>query len=461
MERLHPGDGRTPRTSDDQDSGLSALRQATVAYVELQNELFEERREATTLSHENAALKQELEQLRQRQLATRAKLEADLEAERRRASREAERAAALTTALSALHHSLYAGGTAQLLLRACLQITTATRGYFVETPAMRIRAVDNVPATMGSPPSPFVESICRRVVESGEALQWNSELPPDGVTPSTDEQFREGIAVLVAVHGAPRGVIIALDKAEGEFQPDDVRTLVSIGSEAGIAVENAELRDQVQHAYVSTVALLADTIEAKDAYTSGHCARVSLYARAAARRLGLEDEEMRVTCYAALLHDVGKIGVSDGLLNKPGPLLDEERLMMQAHVRIGYDLLRRLPALEDVAFAVLHHHEAWDGRGYPDALSGTAIPMASRIVAVCDAYCAMLDRRSYKDALTPAHARAELQRCAGTQFDPTVVEAVLAAIDEVDGSGDPLDDPGCGLLPSLVCRAPELPDLGR
>jgi HD-GYP domain-containing protein (c-di-GMP phosphodiesterase class II) len=202
--------------------------------------------------------------------------------------------------------------------------------------------------------------------------------------------------------------------------------------------------------------VLADTVVAKDPYIHGHCQQVSRYARRAAEYLGLCDPDKRVTCYSALLHDVGKIGVSDGVLNKPGPLMAEERKLVEAHVRIGHDILNNIPALRDVASAVLYHHEWFDGSGYPDGLSGEQIPIASRIVCAVDAYCAMLDKRSYKESLTPEFARAELERCAGTQFDPDVVTAVLAAITDVDQAvarGEIVDSGfsgECGLLPDLV-----------
>jgi HD-GYP domain-containing protein (c-di-GMP phosphodiesterase class II) len=125
------------------------------------------------------------------------------------------------------------------------------------------------------------------------------------------------------------------------------------------------------------------------------------------------------------------------VLNKPGPLLPEERAHVEQHVRIGYDMLHEIPSLEAVAEAVLYHHERFDGSGYPHGLAGTQIPVASRIVAVVDAYCAMIDERSYKEAYTPTRARAELLRCAGTQFDPVIVRAVLAAIREIDNPTSP------------------------
>lgn len=199
-------------------------------------------------------------------------------------------------------------------------------------------------------------------------------------------------------------------------------------------------------ALLATVELLADTIEAADPYMRGHCRQVVRFARETARRLGLDDATVRTTCYAALLHDIGKVGVSAEILNKPGALLQEERALVQAHVRIGYDLLRTVPALEAVAVAVLHHHEWYDGAGYPHGLAGEAIPLPARIVAVADAYATMRDRRAYKDAQSGADARAELRRCAGTQFDPAVVDAMLEAIDALDGETDIGSEP-CGPLP--------------
>src|SRR5919199_4718159 len=147
-----------------------------------------------------------------------------------------------------------------------------------------------------------------------------------------------------------------------------------------------------------------------------------------AERLGLSEYDRSVVYYAALLHDIGNVGVSDGVLNKPGPLMEAERELIRAHAQIGHDLLRQVPIFGDVAHAIRHHHERYDGQGYPDALEGESIPVAARIVGVVSAYCAMLAARSYRPALSPEDACLELRRGAGTQFDAAVVDALLASL---------------------------------
>ena len=417
--------------TDDTDHGLAALREAAAAYTRQREELLEERAHVAQLEREVRTLAE-------------------------RSAAEARRSAALLASVQAMHRALFSGGTAEHVLRASLDITEAERGYYVaeERGLLHVRAAVDVPASPGDRPTPFIAGITERVLASGEALHWLEDAPPEGLTPAEDEQFREGVAVPVTIRGGSCAVIIALDR-DGRFHEEDVSNLLNVGSEAGVAVENARLRADLQRVYTATIAMLADTVSAKDPYTQGHCEQVSRYARVAAASLELSPEDQRVACYAALLHDVGKIGVSDGVLNKPGPLIAEERKLVEAHVRIGHDLVAGIPALTDVATAILHHHEWWDGTGYPEGLAGDDIPVASRIVAVVDAYCAMLDKRSYKESSTAAEARAELRRCAGTQFDPAIVEVVLEAIERTDAeeaSGLRHDQAqaGCGLLPDML-----------
>jgi HD-GYP domain-containing protein (c-di-GMP phosphodiesterase class II) len=353
-----------------------------------------------------------------------------------------------------------------LILEACLNLSGATRGMYVtvrEEEALRIRAAVGIDDYPDNPPSDYIRALCRKALESQESLVCNApgelhDLPE----PKDGEAFRNLIAAPVVLRQNLSGVIVVANKRRGTFDKHDAEVLVSVGDQASVAVENIRLRRQLQEAYLSTVGVLADAMEAKDSYTQGHCEAVSHYSRLIADRLELSQHDRSVVCYTALLHDVGKIGVSDAILNKPGPLLPHELELVRAHVRVGHSLLQRIPALQVVAEAVLHHHEWFDGSGYPDGLAGEQIPVASRIVAVVDAYSAMTTSRCYRRACSQEVAREELVRCAGTQFDPRVVEVFLSLLDEPQSRpGDDDDEPECGAPPGFHLAAEPPPSLSR
>ena len=380
---------------------------------------------------------------------------AEMDALHEQARNEHDQADAFRDACTAIHGAV-GGDVESLILESCMRLTGATRGLYVagsKDGPMRVRAAAGVDGygVTGEAPSEFVESLCRRALELEDTVVMGDD-DTRGIPMAARESelFHNCAAVPVALRGTVSGVIVVADKPRGRFDERDIEMLLHVGDQAAVAVDNADLHRELERVYVGTVGMLADAVEAKDPYTRGHCERVSRLARLTAERLGLDDEQRRVVCLAALLHDVGKIAVSDGILNKPGPLLPEERDVVRAHARVGHDLLRSLPALRDVAETVLHHHEAWDGSGYPEGRAGEAIPIGARVVAVIDAFCAMLDRRSYKPELTLDAARDELRRCAGTQFDPAVVDALLAVLDDprvLDDTGDA----GC-VLPHATVR---------
>ena len=184
-------------------------------------------------------------------------------------------------------------------------------------------------------------------------------------------------------------------------------------------------RSRAAQAYRAVVRSLAAALEARDGYTGEHSDAVHSLSVAVARKLGLYAREVAEVEAVALLHDVGKIGIPDQILHKPGPLTPDEWVLMREHPVIGERILRPLPGLSEVATAARHEHERWDGRGYPDGISGEDIPLASRIVLTCDAYNALVSDRPYRKRLSDATAVAELRRCAGTQFDPRLAEAFL------------------------------------
>jgi len=169
-------------------------------------------------------------------------------------------------------------------------------------------------------------------------------------------------------------------------------------------------------------ASLARAVDARDVYTGSHSQRVAELAARTARRLGLPDEEIELTRLAASLHDLGKLAIPEEILRKPGPLTDPERLVLERHPQIGFRMLESL-GVDPVADWVLHHHERWDGSGYPDGLPGQTIPLGARIIFVADAYDAMTSERVYRRRVAPGQAIAELKRCSGSQFDPEIVAA--------------------------------------
>ena len=184
-------------------------------------------------------------------------------------------------------------------------------------------------------------------------------------------------------------------------------------------------RAELERAYLETVRALACAIEARDPYTGGHVDRVATYATSLGRELGWSDDDLRSLQVGALLHDIGKIAVADAVLQKAAPLDEREWAAMRLHPALGANLVRGWAALQPALPAVLYHHERYDGTGYPTGLAGQAIPAMARIVAVADAFDAMLTDRPYRSGLPLAEAVDELARCAGSQFDPAYTAAFV------------------------------------
>jgi putative nucleotidyltransferase with HDIG domain len=176
---------------------------------------------------------------------------------------------------------------------------------------------------------------------------------------------------------------------------------------------------------LSTIEALVSSIEAKDPYTEGHSRRVTLYSLLIAYELGLNSAQRESLRLTGLLHDIGKIGIPESVLNKPEKLDATEYAVIQKHSVIGESILKSIPQLKPVSVSIRHHHERFDGKGYPDRLDRENIPLLSRIIMVADSYDSMTTDRSYRQAKGADHARDELDRCSGTQFDPAIVSAFL------------------------------------
>jgi putative nucleotidyltransferase with HDIG domain len=194
----------------------------------------------------------------------------------------------------------------------------------------------------------------------------------------------------------------------------------------------AELKNalsQLEESYDETLEALGGALDLKDSETEGHCKRVMVFTLEIAKAMGIESSLLPQLARAAFLHDIGKMAIPDRILRKPGPLNEDERLIMRTHCEIGYNMLIRIPFLREAAEIVLAHQEYFDGTGYPRGLRGEAIPLGARIFAIADSLDAMISDRPYRSALSVDHARAEIRRCSGTQFDPAIVEVFLGIPD--------------------------------
>lgn len=187
--------------------------------------------------------------------------------------------------------------------------------------------------------------------------------------------------------------------------------------------------DELEKAYLDTIGILRQTVEAKDPYTRGHSDRVSEYSVLIGKELNLDDTALHTLKIGGLFHDIGKIGIPDSILLKESKLNDEEYSQIKNHPMIGVHMLGDAKIFEDIIPIVKHHHERFDGRGYPCQLSGENIPYIARIAAVADTFDAMTSKRSYRDALPLEVVRAEIEKCSGTQFDPQIANVFLNILD--------------------------------
>jgi HD-GYP domain-containing protein (c-di-GMP phosphodiesterase class II) len=282
---------------------------------------------------------------------------------------------------------------------------------------------------------PIDRGVNGRVARSGVlALVNDTELDPDyiGSLAQTAGALRDPgseLSVPIHVDGRVWGVLNLEQEPTNSFDEYDVMLAEAIVAQTGAALHRCALLDEMEQSFSRTLGVLCDALESKDAYTADHAEEVATLALATAGELCFDNSQRRALRYAALLHDIGKIGVRSELLSKPSSLTPEEYLEIQTHSDIGATLLARIPMLAEIAPLVRGVHERWDGKGYPDGLAGTGIPLESRIVSVCDAWHAMTSDRPYRKALSIADARGELARGAGSQFDPDVVLAFVSTID--------------------------------
>jgi len=239
---------------------------------------------------------------------------------------------------------------------------------------------------------------------------------------------RNVVCVPVKVKEKTIGVLEAINKLGGEaFSEEDVTIFQSLADQVAVALDNARLLAEIEGLFFQTAESLADAIEKRDPYTGGHTKRVTTYSLAIGEQLNLEPDEMRLLKLAAILHDIGKIGVEDRILRKTDKLNEEEYDQMKQHTVMGAEIIGHIKQLHGIIPGLKYHHEKLDGKGYPEGLANGYIPLIAKIVAVADTFDAMTSDRPYRKALLREEAFHELQRCCGTQFDKGLVDAFIKA----------------------------------
>lgn len=270
------------------------------------------------------------------------------------------------------------------------------------------------------------DGIAGWVAESGEPLLVQGDQVPGHLRNITArEHVTSAISVPLKSSGRTLGVINVSSQGERRFTESDVLLLTRLAADAGMALENAHLYDELRQSFMETVAALAQAVDAKDPYTRGHSERVTDLALAIGAELKVSAEDMAVLRSAAVLHDIGKIGIAEQILRKPGPLDAQEWATMRQHPDLGAGIVGPVSSLGPVVPILQHHHERWDGTGYPGHLRGEEIPLGSRILSVADAYEAMTSDRAYRNAISEGEAISILKAGAGHQWDPRVVKAFL------------------------------------
>ena len=342
----------------------------------------------------------------------------------------------------ALGSTLDMGELLGSVLDSALRIFDLDLGYVAlrdkESGVLSIRAMRGAATT---PADAVRSSMSEWVVREGRPLIFNPDNGNGGGQIDVVTGAKAALCVpLVSAEGTIGSVTVGSSRSDYRFNSDDVRLLSTIANHVTIAVGNIELFTSLQEAYLATVRSLAAAVDAKDTYTRGHSDRVSRYSTLIAERMGLAHEKCIALEMAAYLHDIGKIGVSEEILLKPGRLTEEEMAQMRHHPLIGANILKPVAFPWVITPVVRHHHEHFDGTGYPAGLKGDEIPLLARILCAADSYEAMTSDRPYRAGRSAADAVAELRSCAGTQFDPHVVDVLAEIVEELERTGD-------GLLP--------------
>ena len=283
-------------------------------------------------------------------------------------------------------------------------------------------------------------TIVRKVVESGEPILTNNAQDDprfEAQLSIAAFQLRSILCAPLKIKNELIGVIYVDNRARsGIFQENELGMIKAFADQAAVAIDNARLFDdlqasnrELQEAYQATLEGWVQALDMRDKETEGHTQRVTILTERLARSMGVEGVPLINITRGALLHDIGKMAIPDGILLKPGPLTDDERALVQKHPQYAYDMLKRIDFLLPAIDIPYCHHEKWDGTGYPRGLKGEEIPFAARIFPVIDVWDALISDRPYRKALPHAEVKARIKADSGKHFDPRVVEAFLAMDD--------------------------------
>uniref|UniRef100_A0A7C4X991 HD domain-containing protein n=1 Tax=candidate division WOR-3 bacterium TaxID=2052148 RepID=A0A7C4X991_UNCW3 len=237
--------------------------------------------------------------------------------------------------------------------------------------------------------------------------------------------FRSCIGVPLVLKGSPMGILLLLGNKK-IYSKKDIQFIEGIARQLVIVIERLKAVQRIKEMNVESVLSLVQAIETRDPCTKGHSLQVAKLAREIARLLNMPEKNLELLEFAGLLHDVGKIAVPESILKKPGPLSSEEWLIMKKHPVHSAEIIKPIKNLSEIEEWIRFHHERWDGSGYPEGLKENQIPFEARILAICDAYSAMIGKRPYREGLTDEQARDEIKKFSGRQFDPVIVKTFLS-----------------------------------
>jgi diguanylate cyclase (GGDEF)-like protein len=308
----------------------------------------------------------------------------------------------------------------ELVLEVATRLSQAERGLLLSKRDTDGDGQLDLVCHIGFHNDPAESSVAQRfaewVLERDEIVR--EDAPGDGGS-AADEEIDSLVAIPVYMNDGFEGVVVCANRPGG-FEELDDDVLLALGDHAGAVLENHRLQGRVRSSYLAVVGILADAVENADPFVDSHATAVSHYVERIGRRLGFDPAGREQLLFTGLLRDVGKLGISEQILLKPGRLTPDERKLIELHPEIGARIVERVPGLAGLAAGIRHHHERWDGQGYPDGLRGDEIPVEARVVALADCFSALISTRTYRQRRTPEEACDEIARCAGSQFDPEI-----------------------------------------